>query len=167
MVVYHECKECGIAWQGVMHDLSKFSPTEFLPSARYFQGDKSPIEAQKAEEGYSEAWLHHKGHNKHHWEWWTDFGPNGEVIANKIPSKYVIEMVCDWIGAGKVYGGKDWTQKDPLEYYNKVRAGRYFHPETEELIISLLEIIRDEGLDEFHKVCHEHRLILTNYDYGD
>lgn len=103
-VVFKECKACGITWQGITHDLSKFSHIEFAPSAEYFQGTGSPIEREKAAIGYSVAWLNHKGRNKHHWEWWTDFGKNGEVIANKIPSKYVVEMVCDWIG---VLGSKE------------------------------------------------------------
>lgn len=164
VVVYRECKACGIKWQGIIHDLSKFSRVEFLPSAKYFQGTGSPIEKEKAEKGYSEAWLHHKGHNKHHWEWWTDFGENGEIIANKIPSNYVIEMICDWIGAGMVYSGEKWTQAEPLNYYNKVRAGRHFHPETEEVIVKLLEIIRDKGLEEFHRVCKQRYPLLTDYD---
>lgn len=163
-VVYHECKACGIAWQGIIHDLSKFSRTEFAPSALFFQGCRSPIEAEKEKVGYSMAWLHHKGHNKHHWEWWIDFGDDGTIIANKIPSNYVIEMVCDWIGAGKTYSKEKWTQEEPLNYYNKVRAGRHFHPETEQLIITLLEIIRDEGLDEFHRVCRERYPIFTDYE---
>ena len=151
-VVFKECRACGITWQGLIHDLSKYSFEEFLASAKYFQGDRSPIEAEKETVGYSKAWLHHKGCNKHHWEWWTDFADDGSVIANKIPSKYVIEMVCDWIGAGMVYGGEKWTQSEPLNYYNKARNGRHFHPETEELIVRLLEIIRDDGLDAFHSV---------------
>lgn len=163
-VVYRECKNCGIRWQGIVHDLSKFSRIEFSPSAKYFQGDKSPIEKEKAEKGYSEAWLHHKGCNKHHWEWWTDFGSNGEVIANKIPSKYVIEMICDWIGAGKVYNGGKWSEADPLDYYNKVRAGRHFHPETEKLIIQLLEIIKFGGLEKFHQMCRERYPLFTDYE---
>ena len=163
-VVFKECKACGPTWQGLTHDLSKFSVIEFAASARYFQGDKSPIDAEKAEKGYSIAWLHHKGYNKHHWEWWTDFSDNGTVIANKIPSKYVIEMICDWIGAGKVYGGKGWTQEDPLNYYMKVRAGRHFHPETEELIVKLLKIIKDHGLEAFHKICRNGYPLLTDYD---
>ncbi len=164
LVVYQECRACGITWRGIVHDLSKFSPTEFLPSARYFQGDKSPIEAQKAAEGYSVAWLHHKGHNKHHWEWWTDFGENGEVIANKMPPVYVIEMICDWIGAGKVYGGGSWTQAEPLNYYNKVKNDRHFHQETEELVVRLLELIQDKGLDEFHRVCRRRYPLFTDYE---
>ena len=163
-IVFRECCACGFFWRGLIHDNSKLLPTEFFSSAKYFQGDKSPIDAEKAKKGYSEAWLHHKGHNKHHWEWWTDFGPDGEIIANKIPSRYVIEMICDWIGAGMVYGGENWTQGEPLRYYYKVRPGRHFHPETETLIIYLLEIIRDKGLDAFHKICRDRYHLLTDYD---
>lgn len=163
-VVYSECKACGIMWQGIVHDMSKFGPTEFASSARHFQGNRSPIEAEKEMRGYSVAWLHHKGHNPHHWEYWTDYDSNGEIIVNKIPSNYVIEMICDWIGAGKVYGGGNWSQSDPLDYYNKVRAGRHIHPQTEMLIINLLKLIRDEGLEEFHRVCKSRYPLLTDYD---
>lgn len=154
-VVFKECCACGIIWQGIVHDLSKFSIVEFSSSAKHFQGNRSPIDAEKEAIGYSMAWLHHKGHNKHHWEYWTDFDSNGRVIANKIPFRYVVEMVCDWIGAGKTYSKEKWTQDEPLNYFNKVRAGRHFHPETEKVIVTLLELIRDLGLDEFHKVCRD------------
>ena len=154
-VVFRECWACGIGWQGIVHDLSKFTRTEFSPSAKYFQGNRSPIEAEKEDCGYSFAWLHHKGCNPHHWEYWIDFASDGGIIADRIPKKYVIEMLCDWIGAGKVYAKGKWSQNDPLDYYNKVRAGRYFHPETEQVIVRFLELIRDEGLDEFHKIARQ------------
>ena len=163
--VFKECKACGITWRGIVHDLSKFSPAEFVPSAKYFQGNRSPIEAEKEAIGYSNAWLHHKSHNKHHWEYWCDYNNDtGEVFPHKIPSVYVIEMVCDWIGAGKVYSNEKWTQDEPLNYYNKVRKGRHFHQETEKLIIELLTIIKDKGLDEFHRVCKNRYPLLTDYD---
>lgn len=152
-IVYQECKACGIWWQGVIHDLSKFSITEFLPSARYFQGNKSPIEAEKAEKGYSIAWLHHKGLNKHHWEWWTDFGKNGFVIANRMPKKYVIEMICDWIAAGKVYNKEMWTQASPLEYFEKFKSQRYLNNETFDVICLFLKVIKLKGLNTFHEVA--------------
>lgn len=154
-VVFRECWACGIGWQGIVHDLSKFSHTEFSPSAKYFQGNRSPIEAEKEDCGYSFAWLHHKGCNPHHWEYWIDFASDGGIIADRIPKKYVVEMLCDWIGAGKVYAKGKWSQSDPLDYYNKVRAGRYFHPETEQVIVRFLELIRDNGLDEFHKIARQ------------
>ena len=149
--VYKECKACGLVWQGLTHDLSKFSPAEFVPSAKYFQGSRSPIEAEKEALGYSNAWLHHKSHNKHHWEYWCDYdNDTGAVFPHKIPYNYVVEMVCDWIGAGKVYSKAKWTQKEPLKYYNKVRAGRHFHPATERLILSFLGTISSAGLEAFH-----------------
>lgn len=166
-VVYRECKACGIAWQGLIHDLSKFSPVEFESSAQFFQGDKSPIEAEKVGRGYSIAWQHHMGHNPHHWEYWIDFGERGEIIANRIPYKYVVEMVCDWIGAGMIYSGENWTQSAPLDYYNKVRAGRHFHPKTEALLIQFLECIKENGLEEFHKMARcqpPYSYLWTDYE---
>ena len=154
--VYQECKKCGLLWQGIVHDLSKFGITEFCSSARYFQGNRSPIEAEKESIGYSLAWLHHKGYNKHHWEYWTDFNDkDGSVIVNKIPTKYVIEMICDWIGAGKAYNQGKWIQSDPLSYYYKVRSGRHFNKDTEVLILKMLFIIKEKGLDSFHTVARE------------
>ena len=151
--VLKECAACGILWQGITHDISKFSRAEFMPSARHFQGHRSPIEAEKELEGYSSAWLHHKGRNPHHWEYWIDFGADGEIIANRIPYKYVLEMVCDWIGAGKAYSGEKWTQKTPYEYYRKVRKGRHFHAQTEKTLELMLEWIADSGLETFHELA--------------
>lgn len=153
--VFKECSACGLYWQGLIHDMSKYGITEFVSSAKYFQGNRSPIEAEKEEVGYSAAWMHHKGHNPHHWEYWTDFDKNGSIIANKIPYQYVVEMVCDWIGAGKVYGGGSWKQSDPYDYYLKVRKGRHFHPDTENEIVMLLKIIKNKGLDAFHEVAKQ------------
>ena len=97
-----ECFKHGLFWQGIVHDLSKFSRAEFVTSARYFQGDKTPIGAEKAAKGYSIAWLNHKAKNKHHWEYWTDF-KEGIPYAAPMPEKYIKEMVCDMIGAAKSY----------------------------------------------------------------
>ena len=156
--VFKECRACGIPVQGLVHDLSKFGITEFIPSAKYFQGNRSPISAEKDAIGYSSAWLHHKGHNKHHWEYWTDFGNNGEVITAKIPYKYVVEMVCDWIGAGKVYSNGNWDVFDPLLYYQYVRPGRHFDKRTEKLILLFLNAICNCGLIGFHKLARNKSL---------
>ena len=165
-VVLQQCARCGYFWQGLTHDLSKLSRAEFVSSARHFQGDRSPIEAEKAAQGYSAAWLHHKGRNPHHWEYWTDFDEgDGHVIANKIPYRYVVEMVCDWIGAGMVYSQDKWTQSEPLAYYDKVRKGRHFHEETELLLRFFLEVIKDYGLDKFYEVARSERL-HSYYDVG-
>jgi len=110
-----ECFKRGLYWQGFMHDWSKYHPKEFIQSARYFQGTGTPVSVIKAELGYASAWLHHKGHNPHHWEYWTDFF-DGEIKACKIPEKYIIEMACDMIGASKAYNKEKYTPKEPLEY---------------------------------------------------
>ena len=166
IVVFKECAACGIFWQGLKHDISKFGPTEFISSARHFQGNRSPIDAEKECCGYSLAWQHHMGHNPHHWEYWIDFSSDGSIIANKIPYSYVVEMVCDWIGAGKVYSKEKWTQHDPLSYYKKVRAGRHFHPDTEALILEFLSCIDERGLKEFHAMAKSegsYSYVRTNY----
>ena len=76
-LVMEHCFKVGLYYQGITHDLSKFSPVEFLAGARYFQGNRSPNEAERAAKGYSSAWLHHKGRNKHHLEYWIDYSPEG------------------------------------------------------------------------------------------
>lgn len=111
-----ECFKRGLYWQGIIHDLSKYTPSEFIQSARYFQGNRTPISKIKSELGYSSAWLNHKGHNKHHWEYWTDFY-NGEIKAIKIPKRYLDEIVCDMIGASKAYLGGKFNPKEPLIYF--------------------------------------------------
>ena len=153
--VFKECVACGIWWQGLIHDLSKFGVVEFASSAKYFQGNRSPIEAEKEAIGYSKAWLHHKGHNKHHWEYWTDFAEDGSIIANEMPIKYVIEEVCDWIGAGKAYSKEKWTPQSPLIHYNKMRRGRYFHPNTDKILIESVNLIATKDLDAFHKYARQ------------
>lgn len=153
LIVCRECIKCGQIWRGLMHDNSKFGFTEFLSSAKYFQGNRSPIEAEKDDVGYSIAWQHHMGHNPHHWEYWIDFDSQGYIKPNKIPYPYVVEMVCDWVGAGMVYSKDAWTQNEPINYYNKVKNGRHFHPDTEQLLVKFLSCIRDNGLDEFHKMA--------------
>lgn len=128
--VYKACKLCGITWRGITHDLSKYSPREFLSSAKYFQGDRSPIDAEKVKIGYSLAWLHHKGRNRHHWQYWIDFTTEGKPYAIKMPYKDVVELVCDWIGAGKAYMNKEWTNKSPLDYWNKTKDKILLHEDT-------------------------------------
>ena len=101
------CFKLGIYRQGLMHDLSKYSPSEFIPGVKYYQdGHRSPNNAQREDEGVSKAWLHHKGRNKHHFEYWIDYDVDGSrtVLAGmKMPVKYVVEMFCDRIAASRIY----------------------------------------------------------------
>ena len=111
--VFCLCVRAGIIWRGLVHDLSKFSPNEFIESVRYFSGDKSPISNCKKENGYSKAWLHHKGRNKHHYEYCYDLTSTLPII----PYPYFAEMICDNIAAGMTYLGKKWTKDYQLKYF--------------------------------------------------
>lgn len=102
------CFKAGLYWQGLTHDLSKYSPVEFFESVKYYQGTSSPIDACKKEKGYSRAWLHHRGRNKHHREYWTDYYDQG-CYSLIMPYKYAAEMVCDFLGAGRAYSGDKFT----------------------------------------------------------
>ena len=113
-----ECFKMGLFWQGLTHDLSKFSMIEFLESAKYFTGTKSPIDGAKKDKGFSKAWLHHKGINRHHWQYWIDF-KGKEPVPIDIPEKYIKEMICDIRGASKAYLKKSYTKDSPLFYLEK------------------------------------------------
>lgn len=113
--VFKLCVKCGIPWQGLIHDLSKYSPSEFLPSIHYWTGKMSPIDVEIDKKGYSEAWLHHKGRNKHHYKYWLD--PVHCKAPVNMPKKYLVEMFCDRVAASKVYKGKSYTTSAPYEYY--------------------------------------------------
>ena len=115
--VFKLCCKAGIPFRGLIHDLSKYSPTEFWEGVKYFDGKISPIKICKKEQGYSKAWLHHKGRNKHHFEYWTDI--NAKEKTPIIPYKYTVEMICDNIAAGMTYHSKDWVHSDCLNYFKK------------------------------------------------
>lgn len=148
MVIRH-CAKAGILWQGLRHDLSKYSPAEFMAGARFYQGNRSPNEGERAVYGYSSAWLHHKGRNKHHFEYWTDYNPKLKCVAPvKMPERYVIEMFCDRVAASKIYRGKEYTDDYPLEYFRRGKAARSIHPETAALIEKLLQMLAVQGEEE-------------------
>ena len=90
LLVMKYCFACGLYEQGLAHDLSKYSPTEFIPGCIYYQGDHSPNEAEREAKGYTSAWLHHKGRNKHHLEYWIDYSTTKAGLTGmKIPLRYV------------------------------------------------------------------------------
>ena len=145
--VFCLCCRAGVVWRGLTHDLSKYSCTEFFESVRYFVGDRSPIMVCKKVNGYSKAWLHHKGRNKHHWEYWLDFGVDG-IYACKMPTNYVIEMFCDRVAASMIYQKEKYTDSSALEYYENGRGKILIHPETDALIHHLLKYLSEHGLDQ-------------------
>lgn len=147
-LVMKGCFQVGLYRQGLLHDLSKYSPAEFLTGVRYYQGTRSPNAAERDALGYSAAWLHHKGRNKHHFEYWIDFSKkSGGLVGCRMPVNYVAEMVMDRIAASKVYRGKDYTDAAAWEYYQNEMPylEGVMHPETKALLEKILIMLRDRG----------------------
>ncbi|MEY8336837.1 DUF5662 family protein [Lachnospiraceae bacterium 62-35] len=147
LLVMKGCFQVGLYRQGLLHDLSKYSWEEFRTGIQYYQGNRSPNAAEKEVMGYSGAWLHHKGRNKHHFEYWIDFAPDKSkgLVGNKMPLRYVIEMVMDRIAASKVYKGKDYTDGSSWEYYCRAREVVVMHPDTKKLLEKLLFMLKEKG----------------------
>lgn len=110
------CIKAGIPFQGIVHDLSKFHPVEFFEGVKYYTGDVSPIVTAKKDKGYSSAWFHHKGRNKHHYEFWMDKFDDGGVNI-MMPEKYAIEQICDYLAAGRAYSGSSFTYQKEREWW--------------------------------------------------
>lgn len=153
-ITYHKwlvmkgCFAVGLYKQGLCHDLSKYSPSEFLIGAKYYQGNRSPNNAEREEKGYSSAWLHHKGRNKHHYEYWIDYSlryvPTGMAPA-PMPVRYIVEMLMDRVAACKVYMKDAYTQRSPLEYYQSGKDPAPLHDKTRMMLELLLTILAQEG----------------------
>ncbi|MBQ9448334.1 MAG: catalase [Acholeplasmatales bacterium] len=145
-LVMHYCFKCGLYKQGLLHDLSKYGITEFWNGAKYFLGTKSPHLAERSDRGYSLAWMHHKGRNKHHMEYWIDMNVNTkEYEPVRVPKRYVYESICDRIAASKVYKKKEFTLRDPLDYFYYEGNSIPMHPDTRVLLESLLKYYADNG----------------------
>ncbi len=150
-LVCRYCFRLGLYSQGLKHDLSKYAPCEFLVGAKYYQGSRSPNDAERRATGVSLAWLHHKGRNRHHFEYWIDYiiNPDGSVGygGNKMPLRYIAEMFCDRVAASKVYLGASYTDASPLQYYVNSKDRIMIHPETGAELEKMLLVLRDEGED--------------------
>lgn len=150
-LVCRYCLRLGLVWQGLTHDLSKYSPTEFWRGARYYQGTRSPNDEERKKTGISLAWLHHKGRNRHHYEYWVDWRimPDGTVqfIGNPMPIRYVAEMFCDRVAASRVYQKERYTDASAWDYFNRNRPEITMHPDTMVELEKMLLVLRDEGED--------------------
>lgn len=148
-LVCRYCFRLGLYGQGLLHDLSKYSPTEFLSGAKYYQGDRSPNDAERKAEGVSRAWLHHKGRNRHHFEYWIDYciQPDGSVTmgGNEMPIKYVAEMFCDRVAACRVYMKDKYTDASAYEYFARSRHRIMMHEKTKAELDKMLTVLKDEG----------------------
>ena len=154
--VIRHCFKAGIPLRGLLHDLSKYSPTELFVGAKFYMGDRSPNEGERTAYGYSSAWLHHKGRNRHHFEYWTDYNPETKCVGPvKMPVIFVKEMFCDRVAASKIYQGKNYTDKHPIEYFLRGKARRLIHPETSDLIEDWLTRLANDGeMATFEYVRH-------------
>ncbi len=152
LVTYHKwlvfklCCKVGEPWRGFMHDFSKYSPTEFFESAKYYVGTHSPITEAKKENGYSKAWLHHKGRNKHHSEYWVD--ENAPEKTPIIPYPYAVEMVCDKIAAGMAYMGKNFTKEYELKYWEIEITKIKINEKIAQFITEVLTRVAKDGIDK-------------------
>lgn len=156
--VMKNCFKSGIFIQGLTHDLSKFSPSEFLVGVTHYQGYRSPNEGEREDYGYSKAWMHHKGRNKHHFEYWTDYNIETRRLEPiKMPKKYVIEMFCDRVAASKVYLGENYDDSAPFRYFDNGRARRVMHEKTSEELEKLLVMLKEKGEDETFRYIRRRR----------
>ena len=153
------CFRVGLYWQGLTHDLSKYSPTEFRNGIKYYQGTRSPNNAEREDKGYSEAWMHHKGRNRHHFEYWTDISPvSKQYEPMPIPRKYLAEMIMDRRAACMTYQGKAYHDGAALAYLEKSLERTRMHPQTLRELTFLLTMLRDEGEKKTFSYIKDHLL---------
>lgn len=152
-LVMEGCFKIGLYRQGLLHDLSKYTPTEFLVGCKYYQGNMSPNNAEREELGYSSAWLHHKGRNKHHMEYWIDYGVEKQgtehdvICGMKMPLRYVAEMYVDRVSASKNYQKEAYRDDSALKYYLKGRGKYILHEDTKAMLELLLVYLAVKGED--------------------
>lgn len=162
-VIRHAAK-AGILWQGLWHDMSKYSPSEFWRGAKYYTGTASPNVGERNDIGYSEAWMHHKGRNKHHFEYWTDYSVAlRKVVPVKMPLRYVVEMFCDRVAASKIYNGDKYTDRDSLNYFMRSKQTRFIHEETSDFLEKLLVMLAEEGEKVTFQYLRE--MVKNNKEY--
>ena len=149
------CFKCGLYWQGLTHDLSKYSPVEFFNGVKYYTGTASPHVTERADKGHSDAWLHHKGRNRHHAEYWIDIRGNGKHEPVHMPTRYLIEMVCDRIAASKIYLKDKYHDGTPLEYYESHWGENNYHIATRYSLEDILAYLSKHGEKETIKFLRE------------
>ncbi len=161
-LVRQGCFRLGLYRQGLAHDLSKYTWPEMRIGIRYYLEGQSPHNGERKVRGYSTAWLHHKGRNKHHAEYWIDYttGPDKHVAGMKMPVKYLIEMFVDRISASKNYRADEYKDTDPLEYYEKRKSYMIVHDDTRRQLEFLLHMLAEKGEDETFAYIRKH--ILRN-----
>ena len=155
-IVRQGCFRVGLYWQGLTHDLSKYGYTEFSVGAKYYQGIRSPNAAERETQGYSLAWMHHKGRNRHHYEYWTDMSPMTKQYESvPMPRKYLVEMVMDRRAACKVYEGENYTDGSALAYFEKSRERLLMNEQTRQELGYILSMLKEKGEKETFSYLRE------------
>ena len=124
---------------------------KFDNGVRFYTGTMSPHVQEREINGYSSAWLHHKGCNKHHFEYWCDNLDGQALMPVPMPTKYLAEMICDRVAASMIYLDNKYTDVSPLEYYQTHRYPDEFHPETRYALENYLFRIQDAEYNEYLK----------------
>lgn len=170
LLVMKHCFRIGLYRQGLMHDMSKYMPSELLMGFLYYDdGKSSPNNGERRAKGYSNAWMHHKGRNRHHFEYWTDYAlhPSDEkypLQAVQMPRKYVAEMLMDRICASKNYNKEAYTQHDALAYFERGKSHYLLHPQTEKELHGMLRILDQRGEEELIRFVKDY--YLKGYPIG-
>ncbi len=165
--VRYGCFRMGLYYQGIVHDLSKFSFTEFSRSVMFYSGKFSPNASDRVITGCSLSWMHHKGRNKHHYEYWTDYTPSTEpyIVGCKMPLKYVAEMVADRYAACVAYNKASYSQGDAWKYYSRSREHIIIHEDTRAVLEKALTTMRDEGEEAAFAYMKKLLKITKGMDY--
>ena len=165
--VFIYCCKCGLIWRGIKHDLSKFSPTEFMESIQYYTGTRSPIDACKEVNGYSKAWQHHKGRNTHHYEHWTDNYDSGATCI-LMPPDDAIEMICDYLAAARAYMGKDFSYKAEYSWWKdkKEPTVNAMHPIIKLFVRNVLYKLKDVEIDKYYEWKFNKKNLISEYEYA-
>ena len=163
MVIKH-CVMAGIPFKGLGHDLSKYSPIEFINSIKYYTGTCSPNVLERQKTGASKAWMHHQGRNTHHFEYWIDYNAEaGRRIPIRMPLRSVIEMFCDRVAASKIYLGESYNQTCPYDYFLKNLHSYEIHADTADFLGKLLKMLAEKG--EKYTFSYIRFYLLLNRDY--
>lgn len=162
------CFKMGLFWQGLMHDLSKYSFTE-MKICKYYTGKKSPHQVARETIGYSPSWIHHYHTNKHHFQYWWDEDEEGKIIPMKMPYKYIMESFCDMLGASKAYNPENWAPELLLSYWeNKCKGKRIQHKDSEaflDYLIMQLVANGEENFFEWYNDCKD--FLKSTYETGE
>ena len=170
--VWYYMNKCGLkwGWRGLWHDMSKFSPTEFWESVKYYSGTRSPIDACKEENGISMAWMHHKGRNPHHYEYWQDnFDHGGE--PKEMPWRYKVEMICDYLAAGRAYMGENFSYQAEYEWWKKkLESPRRQHDNDKKFVTQILaQLAYEEDMGGFKhatEIFKYNLMVYKDHLYG-